>query len=83
MKTIVFRTTPETHAAWASQAQAAGLSLTDWIRARLDATDQQTGLPSPGRGPSRRTWTPVDPLLLRQLVAIENGMADIRKHHRC
>jgi len=70
---------PETVANdWRKRAAAAGVSLSDWVRAQVDA-DQATGVAPPGRRPARSSFVPVDPDLLRHLAAIGNNVNQLAR----
>jgi len=69
---------PETVAEdWRRQADRAGLSLSDFVRAAVD-THQATGIAPPGR---RRACssTPADPALVRQIAWIGNNLNQVAR----
>ena len=75
---LAFRLPKTVAADWRARAAVAGVSLSDWLRLKVDA-DQATGVAPPGRRPARRSFVPVDPELLRQLAAIGNNVNQIAR----
>ena len=63
---------------WRKKAEAAGLSLSDFVRDAIDAK-QKTGIASPKRKRQRRNFTPADPALLRQLGWIGNNINQLSR----
>ncbi len=63
---------------WRRQADRAGVSLSDFLRSAVDQR-QTTGIASPGKRPARRTWTPADPELVRQVAWIGNNINQIAR----
>ena len=75
---LSFRLPSAVAESWRQQADRAGVSLSDFLRSAIDAR-QQTGIAGPGKRPARRTWTPADPELVRQLAWIGNNINQIAK----
>lgn len=76
--TASLRLDPATLAKWRLGASDEGLTLSDWLRAKVDA-DQQTHI-SPAR--SRRERDPrhlADPVLMRQLAALGSNLNQIAR----
>ena len=76
--TASLRLDPATLAKWRQGASDEGLTLSDWLRAKVDA-DQQTHI-SPAR--SRRERDPrhlADPALMRQLAALGSNLNQIAR----
>jgi len=70
---------PETVAEdWRRQADRAGLSLSDFVRAAVD-THQATGIAPPGRRRASRSSTPADPALVRQIAWIGNNLNQVAR----
>jgi len=63
---------------WRRQADRAGLSVSDFVRAAVDA-HQATGIASPGKRRTRRNYTPADPELVRQLAWIGNNINQLAR----
>ena len=78
---LAFRLPKTVAADWRKRAASAGVSLSDWVRAQVDA-DQATGVAPPRRRPARSSFIPADPELLRHLAALGNNVNQIaRKMH--
>ena len=78
---LAFRLPDDVATDWRKRAAAAGVSLSDWVRAQVDV-EQATGVASPGRRPARSSFIPADPELLRHLAALGNNVNQIaRKMH--
>ena len=76
--TASLRLDPATLAKWRKGASDEGLTLSDWLRAKVDA-DQQTHI-APAR--SRRERDPrhlADPALMRQLAALGSNLNQIAR----
>jgi hypothetical protein len=76
--TASLRLDPATLAKWRKGACDEGLTLSDWLRAKVDA-DQQTHI-APAR--SRRERDPrhlADPALMRQLAALGSNLNQIAR----
>lgn len=63
---------------WRRRAEAAGLSLSDFVRSAVDAR-QTTGIAPPGKRRRRRNYTPADPELVRQVARIGNNLNQIAR----
>lgn len=74
---LAFRLPPSVADRWRAAARAAGVSLSDWLRAQIDES-QRTGIAPPGRR-TRRNYTPADPELLRQLAWIGNNINQLAR----
>jgi len=75
---LAFRLPDDVATDWRKRAAAAGVSVSDWVRAQVDA-DQVTGVAPPGRRPTRRSFVPADPELLRQVAAIGNNVNQLAR----
>jgi hypothetical protein len=75
---LAFRLPPEVAADWRCRAEREGLSLSDFVRRAVDA-DKVTGIASPGKR-RRRTYTPADPALIRNLAWIGNNINQIARY---
>jgi len=75
---LAFRLPEHIAQSWRDQAAAAGTSLSDWVRAKVD-TAQVTGIAAPAKLPKRRSYTPADPELLRQVAAIGNNLNQLAR----
>lgn len=64
--TTSLRLSPEKLADWRSQADAANLSLSDWIRGKIEAAEM-TGKPTPSRQRETANYASVDPQLMGEL----------------
>lgn len=76
---LAFRLPEQVANDWRKQAGAAGISLSDWLRAKVDVA-QTTGIAPPAKAPKRRKYTPVDPALLFQVAQIGNNLNQIARH---
>ncbi len=78
--TVSLRIDPVTATEWRDRATASGLSVSDWIRAAVDA-GQQTHLPTPQRRSARvrDTSNDADPVLMRQLAGMSNNLNQIAR----
>ncbi|MBU2750121.1 MobC family plasmid mobilization relaxosome protein [Acidithiobacillus thiooxidans] len=68
--------------AWRAAAQAAGLSLSDWVRSQVSVGGEvpvTTRKPSPRKIPKLRTVVPVDPLLVRAVANAGNNLNQIAR----
>jgi hypothetical protein len=74
--TTSLRLSPEKLAHWRSQADAANLSLSDWIRDKVDAAEK-TGKPTPSRQRETSNFASMDPALMGELRRIGNNMNQI------
>lgn len=75
--TISLRIDPAAAADWRRRATAAGLSMSDWIRAAVDA-GQQTNI-APPRRRQRDTRNDADPALMRHLAQIGNNLNQLAR----
>lgn len=75
---LAFRLPEEVAQSWRDQAKASGSNLSDWVRSKVDAA-QVTGIASPNSTPKRRSYTPIDPDLLRQVAMIGNNLNQIAR----
>jgi len=75
---LAFRLPSAVAESWRRQADAAGLSLSDFVRAAVDER-QATGIASPGKRRIRRNYTPADPELVRQLAWMGNNINQIAR----
>ena len=74
---VTLRLPDDTAAQWRRQAEAAELSLSDWLRQRVDGAGAvQTGLRRQHRRLRKLT---ADPALLRQLAAIGSNINQIAR----
>ena len=73
-----FRLPVEIAQDWKSRAQAAGLSLSDWLRSQIDA-DAVTGLPTPTKRVKKTIHNGCDPKLMQQLAKIGNNVNQISR----
>ena len=64
---------------WRKRADAAGISISDFVRASVDV-ELATGIAAPAKAPKRRVYTPVDPELLRQLAWIGNNINQLARY---
>lgn len=75
---MTFRLPEAVAESWRESAQAAGLSVSDFVRVAVDA-HQVTGISGPIKRPKRRAYTPADPELLRHLAMIGNNINQIAR----
>ena len=76
--TTSLRLSPETLLNWRTQAEAANLSLSDWLREKVDASEM-TGLPPPSSGYGQSNVLAIDPLLVQQLAQIGNNLNQLAR----
>lgn len=74
--TTSLRLSPEKLADWRSQADAANLSLSDWIRDKVDAAEM-TGKPTPSRQRETSNFASMDPALVAELGHQGNNLNQI------
>jgi len=75
---LAFRLPDDVATDWRKRAAAAGVSVSDWVRAQVDV-EQATGVAPRVRRPQRRSFVPADPELLRHLAAIGNNVNQIAR----
>ena len=75
---LTFRLPEAVAEEWRQRADRAGLSVSDFVRAAVDA-HQATGIASPGKRRTRRNYTPADPELVRQLAWMGNNINQIAR----
>jgi hypothetical protein len=75
---LAFRLPQDVAEDWRRRAERAGLSLSDFVRRAVDA-DQITGIAAPSKRRPRRTYTPADPALIRNLAWIGNNLNQIAR----
>ena len=81
-KRLSFRLPAAVAASWRTAAEAAGLSLSDWVRAQVTVSGEipvTTRKPSPRKSPVHRTVVPVDPLLVRAVANAGNNLNQIAR----
>ncbi|WP_051534633.1 plasmid mobilization protein [Deefgea rivuli] len=74
--TTSLRLSSEKLADWRCQANAANLSLSDWIRAKVDS-GEMTGKPTPSRQRETANYASVDPQLMGELGHLGNNLNQI------
>jgi|GEM_PF-2046433 len=80
---INVRVTADTAASWRADAAAAGMGLSDLVRARMTRNGKPatlTGRPTPRRGRGRGSVPTADPALIAQLAWIGNNVNQIARH---
>jgi Bacterial mobilisation protein (MobC). len=79
---LAFRLPMDVAESWRTAARAAGLSLSDWVRAQVRVDGQDTVIthkPSPQKVPKRREHVPVDPALVRAIATAGNNLNQIAR----
>ena len=79
---LSFRLPASVADAWRAAAQAADLSLSDWVRSQVSVgggVTVTTRKPSPRKIPKLRTVVPVDPLLIRAVANAGNNLNQIAR----
>ena len=79
---LAFRLPVAVAESWRTAARAAGLSLSDWVRAQVRVDGQDTVIthkPSPQKVPKRREHVPVDPALVRAVATAGNNLNQIAR----
>ena len=79
---LAFRLPKDVAESWRTAARAAGLSLSDWVRAQVRVDGQDTVIthkPSPQKVPKRREHVPVDPALVRAVATAGNNLNQIAR----
>jgi len=82
-KRLAFRLPADVADLWKATAEAAGLSLSDWLRAqvRVEGADiVVTRKPTPQKMPVSREHVPVDPALVRAVANAGNNLNQIARH---
>ena len=79
---LAFRLPMDVAESWRTAARAAGLSISDWLRAQVRVDGQDTVItykPSPQKVPKRREHVPVDPALVRAVATAGNNLNQIAR----
>ena len=79
---LAFRLPMDVAESWRTAARAAGLSLSDWVRAQVRVDGQDTVItrkPSPQKAPKHREHVPVDPALVRAVATAGNNLNQIAR----
>ena len=79
---LAFRLPMDVAESWRTAARAAGLSISDWLRAQVRVGGQDaviTHKRSPQKVPKRREHVPVDPALVRAVATAGNNLNQIAR----
>ena len=79
---LAFRLPMDVAESWRTAARAAGLSLSDWVRAQVRVDGQDTVIThksSPQKMPRRREHVPVDPAMVRAVATAGNNLNQIAR----
>ena len=75
---VNFRLPSEVHQNWKSQAESAGISMSDFVRSCVDSK-QVTGIASPLKKRRHPAFSKVDPALLREIAKIGNNLNQLAR----